>query len=496
MRCVTKERVQSESLKCLESKQHFIDKYVFIYDKVSKRWIHFNMWPMQRFAQRIYSAESLVIELKARQNGETWNVLAHLLYEFVWHPICQMIFFSKGDAEVVELLKRFRDMYFRLPSWMRVRVNKSNVHTLELQDGSLVKAMSGGGAKSFAATHILIDEADHKRDFKETLRSAEAIIVDDPGLQMILVSTADKNKPVSEFKKVYRSAYKYELDGDKIIVPQRKEGDQLVFASLFLPWMANPNRTQEWHKALITKAMRETGNLDDIHENHPTTDQEALAPRQFNKRIPFKVLERVYWELEPLNDLPEENLNDSYKVRENGVYMRIYAEPEEGIEYVIGSDTCEGNPSSDPSGFVVKERDSGKTVAVCKGKYEPAALGALIAKGSEYYNGAPALVERNNHGHAVILYMKDNTSVFLLCGTDKKPGWVTSTNKVVMYDQYVKACKNYEVSLPEQELFNQLASIEVDTLRAPEGLEDDLAICEVLANLARTLSYSRGPRIW
>jgi hypothetical protein len=44
-----------------------------------------------------------------------------------------------------------------------------------------------------------------------------------------------------------------------------------------------------------------------------------------------------------------------------------------------------------------------------------------------WYNHAAVLVERNNHGHAVLLWLRDYSGLNRLGGQDGNPGWQTTT---------------------------------------------------------------------
>jgi hypothetical protein len=98
-------------------------------------------------------------------------------------------------------------------------------------------------------------------------------------------------------------------------------------------------------------------------------------------------------------------------------------------------------------------------------------------------------VERNNHGHAVLLWLRDNgRGVQLLNGHDGKPGWLSSTlGKTQMYDKCDDACKNAEATLHSFATYTQRTSIDGSTLRAPDGQPDDRADAFALACAARAM---------
>jgi hypothetical protein len=164
----------------------------------------------------------------------------------------------------------------------------------------------------------------------------------------------------------------------------------------------------------------------------------------------------------------------------------VYARPQPGRTYVIGADPAEGNPTSDDSALVVLDAVSGEEVATLAGKFEPTVFAGYIAQLAGWY-GAAILVERNNHGHAVLAGLDAlGLSGSLLGGHDGKAGWLSSTlGKVRMYDACADAVKNREVVIHSPATFAQLASIDGSTLRAPEGQHDDRSDAFALACAAR-----------
>jgi hypothetical protein len=76
------------------------------------------------------------------------------------------------------------------------------------------------------------------------------------------------------------------------------------------------------------------------------------------------------------------------------------------------------------------------------------------------------LVERNNHGHAVLLWLEDNSRLWRLEGHDGNEGWLTTKGKALLYDAAADAFREGETLLHSFATFTQLASIEGATLRA------------------------------
>jgi hypothetical protein len=161
----------------------------------------------------------------------------------------------------------------------------------------------------------------------------------------------------------------------------------------------------------------------------------------------------------------------------------------------VGADPAEGNPTSDESALEVLDVESGEEVASLAGRFEPATFAAHAVTVARYFNGAAEMVERNNHGHAVLLWLLDHAwDLVRLCGDDNKPGWNTTTkSKAMLYDRAGEALRDGETVIHSPDTFAQLASIEGSTDRAPEGQPDDRATAFILALMGCVRVLKRYP---
>ncbi len=472
-----------ESEKCAASFIYFVLHYVKIYDATEKTWIAFDLWAEQQEVATDLTLEKLIIILKARQLGMTWLVLAYALWLMLFYPAATVLLFSLRDTEAVYLLSdfRLRGMYKRLPSWLMMRnmrddatqyewITRTEVtsggHLWELENGSNARAFPTSAGDSYTATLAIVDEADLVPDLSALLLRVKPTI--DGGGQLILLSKSNKKLPLSEFKTIYRAARKG-LNGWK---------------AKFLAWWVRPSRTPEWYARQKQDAESRIGGIDDLYENYPATDLEALAPSTLDKRIPFKFLEKVYSECaaEDINGMP---LLPG---------LKVYMPPRPGKKYVIGADPAEGNPNSDDSAVQVVDAATGAQCAVLKGKFDVDVLAQYIEKLAWWYNKAHVLVERNNHGHAVLANLRSSTDKKklrhsqILCGEDKKQGWFSSKrSKVILYDSLAENISTADCMIFDADTLEQIGSIEGDSLRAPQGLHDDLADAYALAQKAREL---------
>jgi hypothetical protein len=499
-----------EWLRCLHSPAYFTANFIWIYNATERDWIPFTLWPAQLDVLDRMEQESKLVILKARQLGISWLSLAYALWLLVFMAPATILIFSLKEGEAIELLSRLKGMYQRLPTWMRARiVVKSSDTYLELSTGSRALAFSTKGGRSYTGSLALVDEADFIPDLSTFLNGVKPTI--DAGGKLFLISTSDKKRPVSTFKNLYRAARKLATNftndtnqtlreiggiGGKDLGEIREIGGKTAgdYAAVFLPWHARPGRTAEWHDKTKAEMFAQRGTHDDFYAEYPATAEEALAPEQLDRRLPFDWLklcidERPRIVLSPLHPSGPHYLPDDIDAVPNGIYeppalpgLQLYELPDPDSHYVIGADPAEGNPNSDDSAAVVLHAASWAEVATLTGKFEPGVFGSYLDQMATYYNGADVLPERNNHGHTLIRALLESGKCRVLSGYDGKPGWLTNIKgKPLLYDLTAQAIKDAACRIRSPETASQLASIEASTLSAPEGLHDDRATAFALA---------------
>jgi hypothetical protein len=472
----TKRKVNPEWFKCAASVVYFIIKYCKIYDAKRRDWISFQLWAEQEQTLESVHLHQLVVILKARQLGLTWLVLCYALWTMLFCPIATVLIFSLRETEAVYLLgeERLRGIYNRLPDFLKVGEldtqklkTQSATKQWRLANGSVAKAFPTTAGDSYTATLAIVDEADLVPDLKTLMGRVKPTI--EAGGKMILLSRVNKKLPNSEFKKIYKAA--------------KKKLNE--WFAIFLPWFAHPERDEKWYEKQVTDSMN-SGSLDDVHEQYPATDTEALAPRSLDKRIPPVWILNCYEELEPL---PLEKIKGAPAIPN----FKIFKKPEPNKKYVIGIDPAEGNPTSDDSALTVMDFDTGEEVASLSDKLQPAVIAAHADEIGKFYNRASLMVERNNHGHAVLLWFKDNSRLMVLLGLDGRPGWLdNSRGKAILYNECADAFRTVDTTVHNFDTFIQLSSIEGSSLLAPDGEPDDLSDSYALCCVAR--AHRKPPR--
>ena len=174
-------------------------------------------------------------------------------------------------------------------------------------------------------------------------------------------------------------------------------------------------------------------------------------------------------------------------------FLTVHVPPQPDHTYVIGADPAEGNPQSDESAAVVLDLANGEQVATLGLRCDPEMFAVHLNRLAKAYGSvthtrygsfpcdAGILVERNNHGHAVLLVLRQ-LGAYLLHGLDSEPGWATTgASKSMLFDLAAKDIREGGLRLHDETTFWQLTAIDGATLAAPPGQHDDRAIACVLA---------------
>jgi hypothetical protein len=502
--------VRQEWIKCAQAPAYFVCTYVQIETGTAAGWAPFALWPAQQEVLQRMVHERLLVILKARQLGMTWLALAYALWRMLLAAPATVLLFSLREVEAVELLGRLRGMYSRLPVWLQARqVCQAERTGWRLSNGSRALAFSTRAGRSYTGTLALVDEADYIPELATFLNGVKPTV--DAGGQLFLISTSDKRRPVSVFKNLFRAAVQnqrsttQDTESHREQKVGRKEGnamsiaDEVISASgtlctsvpsvvrsgagdyraVFLPWHARPGRTPAWYARTKAEMAAQRGTDDDFLAEYPATPEEALAPVQQDRRVPYGWLQGV------VEFLPAVVAGPALPG------LTVYVPPAAGRRYVIGADPAEGTPHSDASAACVLEADQWAEVATLVGALEPGAFAAALAQLAFYYHAADVLVERNNHGHAVIHALQADGRVRVLAGYDGRPGWLSNVKgKPLLYDAVAEVVRAGGCRVRSGETAAQLASIAASTLRAPAGLHDDRADAFALAVAA--LAYGNG----
>ncbi len=196
-----------------------------------------------------------------------------------------------------------------------------------------------------------------------------------------------------------------------------------------------------------------------------------------------------------------------------GGTLWIYEQPIPGREYVIWADPAEGiergTDDVDADGTTVASANAGKTdyaawgvidretnedVAVCLSRITPSELARQIDLHGRRYHDALAVVERNNHGHAVLALLGDDRygyPALYVHPEDDRPGWPTTTaNRTPMLDGLDLAFREGDWTPVDPRMRAQMQSFIINAkgrAEAAKGKHDDLITGRAIGNQVRQM---------
>jgi hypothetical protein len=118
-------------------------------------------------------------------------------------------------------------------------------------------------------------------------------------------------------------------------------------------------------------------------------------------------------------------LAEVVETRENG-RIQVWLPVARGRQYILGVDPAGGGSGGDYACVEVIDRASGLQCAELYEHYTPEELAAQAAKLGREYNDALMVVERNNHGHAVLAMLERVEQYEPLFRKNRCVGWATT----------------------------------------------------------------------
>lgn len=186
----------------------------------------------------------------------------------------------------------------------------------------------------------------------------------------------------------------------------------------------------------------------------------------------------------------KQKIDDSLDPIEDNGWLRIYHRMDKTKMYVAGADTSEG-VNQDFSVGVVLEVQSRKVVAVCRSnKWKPSEFAEHLDDMCERFRvpsrGLPLLaVERNNHGHAVILKLEESIGYSnLYRHPDEKIGWRTDmVSRPIMMNAIVDAIENDIIQVNDRAILNECLTLVNTTgkIEAADKKHDDCIVATAIA---------------
>ena len=250
----------------------------------------------------------------------SWALAVRALRKLYTVPGSNRLMLSSGQKEAQDLLEKVRIIYHNLPEWMKVYTLEPNSSERfgfkEL--GSMITALpstekAGIGVTADGVDH---DEAEFHDCFEINLGHTLATVADKATSQLTVVSTVDKTKPDSYFKKLFKGARGsgYPEEGTN------------NFQALFYPYNVRPGRDEIWYEE---ESKKHQDKLWEMEAHYPKTVKEALSPLSASSCFKKEILDKLW--ANAINN-PENRQG----------FIHILHPPAVGTPYIAGVDVGEG----------------------------------------------------------------------------------------------------------------------------------------------------------
>jgi hypothetical protein len=353
-----------------------------------------------------------------------------------------------------------------LPAGERPTLTKDNETELELAGIGTIKAMAQGGGRSERCKYLLMTE----RAFWES-----------PDIELAAISgalVAGGYEVIESTANGFNEYHSLWVD------------DQNGYRKTFTGRHDNPTHDSQWWES---KRSQFAANPSKLLQEYPETADQA-----------FVASGNCVFEVEKVREM-QRYCKPPIDTRLNGT-LKVWERPRVGRRYVAGADVAEGidvgNNRLDYSGVAIYDWQTAAHVADLHGQWDLGTFAGMVDTIGREYNNAFLGVERNNHGHAVLLKLKDLEYPSLYYHTEldediktgkrsnkRVAGWpTTSTTKPVMIDTLASMIASGGMCSYDQAFWDECLSFVRHgdgKTGAQQGTHDDRVIKHMIALMMR-----------
>ncbi len=416
----------------LDAFVHFCSNYWYIKHPERGR-IRFELREAQRETVRSWLGNRYSVVLKARQIGFSTLAAAYCFWLTYFEPDRFAVMLSRTEREAMKLLQKSKYGYRWLPEWMKMRGPRLLTdHQLKMvfDNESAIESLpsSNDPARGESVYLVVVDEMAFLSNPDEAWASIEPIA--DVGGRVICLSTA--NGSGNFFHKLW--------------VGSQTGTNQ--FKGVFWAWDAG-DRNADWYEV-------KKKSLPDwqLHQEYPRSPEEAFI-KSGNPVFDIEIINSIV-PMNPTMGVLVAGENSRFIPGTEGPF-RIWEEPEDGEQYVVGADVAEGLSHGDYSSAHVINAKTGMVAAHWHGRIDPDLFGEMLAEIGWMYNSALVGVENNNHGLTTLkaLQRTGYKNIYRqrrLAQARPVPtsilGWRTSaSSKPLMIDELAASIRNEDIDI-------------------------------------------------
>lgn len=178
--------------------------------------------------------------------------------------------------------------------------------------------------------------------------------------------------------------------------------------------------------------------------------------------------------------------------------LRVWYPPQAGRAYIVGVDPAGGGVAGDYTCAQVIDRASGMQCAELRGHYSLAETARHVAALARRYSHALVAVERNNHGHAVLMGLQRVEQYTALYAQGTELGWPTNAaTRPPMVENFVALVSTAPELFASERLLHECRTFvrrKDGSPSAAPGTHDDCVMAMAIAQQVRALTAGECQR--
>lgn len=446
-----------------------------IVNKASER-IKFQENPVQKILNDSHSKRKMI--LKARQHGVTTGEVLRQLDATMFNRNFTACILAHEDDGIAKIFNNPRNAYKHMPDNLKPRLDR------------------GGGSKyemyfPDINSRIYCD-LESRGDTIQWLHVSEAAFMDQARLNATLQAVPIDGIVTIETTPNGLENFFYEMWAD----------NEANYQKFFFPWFFNPEYQIPIDPSLFKPTEEEKELIKKVYRNHKI----KLSPTQINyRRFKQEELKKNF-----IQEYPEDDItcfiHSGRTVVDQALFTLLIEKTKPVIEtieeiqifyrrdskknYVLGADVSQGVGADYSTCSVICIEDM-EEVGFFRGHLSPFLFAKRLKLMCDIFtngNRLPLLaVELNNHGHAVLLELRENIKYSNLYYREDKydePGWLTnSITRPIMIDQFIEAVASGTVVFNSKETLKEARMLieKKGKIQAPSGKFDDSVISGSIA---------------
>lgn len=389
-----------------------------------------------------FMEHQLASVLKARQIGLTTTACMMALWLLLFYPNRFILVLSKNDEDAKKFMRRIKNMYDRLPPWVKARspqlIGKWGKHEGEFDNGSVIYSATSSSdhGRGDTPTDVFLDEVGKMRNQNDSWSALIPAV--EAGGNLRMFGTAEGYRDWFHLKWL-----EWEEDPD--------------VDTIFYGWDVVEGRDATWAQ----KMRRRLGDAL-FRREYPLTADEAFVSSGSNV---FAVDVLLEIQAEPTrrcrimrSPSGELYLQDELSHDDEFGFF-VYEAPVPGAKYLVAADPSEGLVDGDPSCIQVLRWDAQGVhqVAVFRSRLDPEDFADHVHQIALFFNRASIAVERNNHGMTVLKRLGRLRTPNVIRGGANRPGlWTSKESKATNIALTRKALADGHVKLRDQRTIDEL----------------------------------------